>query len=76
MNIIMMICVSFIVSTILIFCVIKGLTHILAKQTTNITKITQYQLLMAIKDYDPKMADIIYKNLKVEWRLQDVDQNL
>lgn len=76
MNIIMMICVSFIVSTILVIGVIKGLTHILAKQATNITKITQYQLLMAIKDYDPKMADIIYKNLKIEWRLQDVDQNL
>lgn len=75
MHIFIMITVSFIVLTILIFCVVKSLTRFLAKQAVNIRKITQYQLLTAIKAYDPKMADIIYKYLKEEWRSLDVDQN-
>ncbi len=57
------------------FCLVKSLTRFLAKQAVNIRKITQYQLLTAIKAYDPKMADIIYKHLKEEWRSLDVDQN-
>lgn len=75
MHIFITITVSFIVLTILIFCLVKSLTRFLAKQAVNIRKITQYQLLTAIKAYDPKMADIIYKYLKEEWRSLDVDQN-